>query len=59
MLSIKIKDIHLCQDIEHVYAIVRISPWVTHVLRAGDLVPVGTMLVTSGTMGTVYDTDSQ
>jgi len=45
MLSIIIKDIHPCQDIEHVYAIVRTGPRATHVLRAGDLVPAGTMLV--------------
>jgi len=46
MLSTKIEDIHPCQDIEHVYAIVRTSPRETHVVHAGDLVPVGTMLVT-------------
>jgi len=45
MLSIKIKDIYPCQDIEHVYAIVRESPGATRVVRAGDLVPAGTMLV--------------
>ena len=40
MLSlINIKDIHQCEDIGHVYAIVRISPRATHVVRAGDLVP--------------------
>jgi len=38
--SIKIKDT------AHVYAIVRTSPRETHVVRAGDLVPAGTMLVT-------------
>jgi len=46
MLSIKIKDIHQCQDTKHVYAIVRTSPRATHVVRVGDLVPAGTMLVT-------------
>jgi len=48
MLSIKINDIHPCQDIEHVYAIVRTSPLMTHMVRAGDLVPAGTMLATPG-----------
>jgi len=46
MLSIKIKDIHQCRDTKHVYAIVRTSPRATHVVRVGDLVPAGTMLVT-------------
>ena len=46
MSSIKIKDIHQCQDTKHVYAIVRTSPRATHVVRAGDLVPAGTMMVT-------------
>ena len=48
MLSIKIKDIHQCEDIDHVYAIVRTGPRATHVVRVGDLVPAGTMLVTHG-----------
>jgi len=47
MLSlIKIKDIHQCEDTDHVYAIVRTGPRATHVVRVGDLVPAGTMLVT-------------
>jgi len=48
MLSIKSKDIHPCQDIEHVYAIVRTGSRATRVGRAGDLVPAGAMLVTPG-----------
>jgi len=36
---IKIKDIHQSEDTDHVYAIVRTSSWVTHEVRAGDLVP--------------------
>jgi len=48
MLSlIKIKDIHQCEDTAHVYAIVRTGPRATHIVRAGDLVSAGTMLVTS------------
>jgi len=32
MLSlVKIKDIHQCEDTDHVYAIVRVSPRATHV----------------------------
>jgi len=31
---------------DHVYAIVRTRPRATHVVRAGDLAPAGTMLVT-------------
>jgi len=47
MLSlIQIKYIHQCENTDHVYAIVRTSPLATHVVRAGDLVPVGTVLVT-------------
>jgi len=44
-LSIKIKEFHPCQDIEHVYAMVMTSPRAINVVRAGDLVPAGTMLV--------------
>jgi len=44
MLSIKIKDIHQLEDTDHVYAIVRTSPQATHVVRAGELAPAGTML---------------
>jgi len=44
--SIKIKGLYPCQDIEHVYAMVRTSPRTTNVVRAGDQVPAGTMLVT-------------
>jgi len=45
MLSlIKIKYIHQCEDTDHVYAIVRTRP--THAVRADDLVPADTMLVT-------------
>ena len=47
MLSlIKIKDIHQCEDANYVCAIVITSPRATHVVRGGDLVPAGTMLVT-------------
>jgi len=47
MLSlIKIKDIHQCEDSDHVYVIVRTDPRTTHVVCAGDLVPAGTRLVT-------------
>jgi len=45
-MLIKIKDIHQCEDANHVYAIVRTGPRATYVVRAGDLVPAGTMLVT-------------
>jgi len=48
MLSIKIKDIHQCEDTDHVYAIVRTSPRATQVIHVDDLVPAGTMLVTPG-----------
>jgi len=47
-LIIKIKDIYQCEDTDRVYAIVRTGPWATHVVRTGDLVPAGTMLVTPG-----------
>jgi len=47
MLSlIKIKDIHQCEDTDYVYAVVRTGPWAIHMVRAGDLAPAGTMLVT-------------
>jgi len=47
MLSlIQIKDIHQCEDTDHVYVIFRTSPWATHVVCAGDLTPASTMLVT-------------
>jgi len=36
MLSIKIKDIHQWEDIDHINAIVRTSPRATHVVRAGS-----------------------
>ena len=42
----KIKYIHQSGDTDHVYAIVRTGPRATNVVRAGDLVPAGTMLVT-------------
>ena len=38
---IKIKDIHQCEDTDHVYAIVRTGPQVTHMVPTGDLVPAG------------------
>ena len=47
-LLIKIKDIYQREDTDHVYAIVKTGPLATHVVRAGDLVPAGTMLVTPG-----------
>jgi len=47
-LIIKIKDICQCEDTDHVYAAVRTGPWATHMVRTGDLVPAGTMLVTPG-----------
>ena len=49
MLSIKIKDVHPCQNTEwawDVYAIVRTGPRATHMVCAGNLVPADTMLVT-------------
>jgi len=47
MLSlIKIKDIHQCEDTDHVNAIVRTSPPSAHVVRAGDLAPADIMLAT-------------
>jgi len=47
MLSlIKIKRIHKCEDTDHVYAFVKTGPRATHLVRTGDLVPTGTMLVT-------------
>jgi len=45
-LSIKIKDINQCEDADHIYAIVGTSPRATKVVRVGDLLPAGTMLVT-------------
>ena len=51
----KIKDIHQCKDTDHVYAVVRTRPWATHVVRAGDLAPAGTMLVTPGLNKTHQD----
>jgi len=49
MLSlIKKGDIHQCEDTDHVYAVVRKRPRATHMVRTGDLVPAGTMLVTPG-----------
>jgi len=47
MLSLtKIKDIHQCEDTDHVYAVVRTAPLATRVVHGGDLAPAGTMLVT-------------
>jgi len=43
---IKIKVIHQCEDTDRVYVIFRTSPWATHMVCAGDLVPAGTTLVT-------------
>ena len=45
-IYIIIKDIHVCEDIDHVNAIFRKGPRETHMVLAGDLVPVNTMLVT-------------
>jgi len=47
-LIIKTKDIRQCEDTDHVHAVVRTGPWATHMVRTGDLVPAGTMLVTPG-----------
>jgi len=47
-LIIQIKNIYQCEGTDRVYAIVRTGPWATHLVRTGDLVPVGTMLVTPG-----------
>jgi len=48
MLSlIKYKDTHQCEDNDHVYAIFRTSPRATEVVCAGDMVPTGTMFVTT------------
>jgi len=48
MLSlIKIKDVNQCENIDHVYVIFRTSPRATHMVRAGDLVSAGNMLVTT------------
>jgi len=33
---IKIKDIHQCEDTDHVYSIVRTHRRATHMVRAGD-----------------------
>jgi len=46
VLSLIIKDAHQCQDTDHAYVIVRTSPRATHMVRAGDLLPEGTTLVT-------------
>jgi len=47
MLSlIKIKDIHQYEDTDYVSVIFRTGPRATHMVRAGDLVPGGTTLVT-------------
>jgi len=43
---IKIKDIHQCEDTDHIDAFVRTGPRSTHVVRAGDLAPAGTTLLT-------------
>jgi len=48
MLSMKIKDIYQCEDTDHVYAVVRTGACATHMVRTGDLVPAGTMLVNPG-----------
>jgi len=45
MLSIKIKDIHRCEDTDHVYAVVRTRPQATQVVRVDDLVHGVTMLM--------------
>ena len=42
---INIKDIHQCEDTDHVYVIFRTSPRVTHMVRAGDLVRASITLV--------------
>jgi len=47
---IKIKDIHQCENTDHVYAIVSTGLWATHVVHAGDLAPTGTMLVIPAVM---------
>jgi len=47
-LMIKIKYIYQCADTDRVYAVVRTVLYATHVVRTGDLVPRGTMLVTPG-----------
>jgi len=47
-LITKIKDIYKCEDTDHVYAVVRTGPLATHMVRTGDLVPIGTMLMVPG-----------
>jgi len=42
------KDIHQCENTDHVYANYRTDPRATCVVRVGDLVPAGTMLVIPG-----------
>lgn len=42
----EINDIHLCEDPGRVNAIFRKGPRTTHGVRAGNMVPMGTMLVT-------------
>ena len=39
--------INQCENTDHVHAIIRTSPRATHMVRAGDLVPAGTVLVTA------------
>ena len=52
LLVKKINGILLCEDIDHANAIFRTGSRTTHVVRAGDLVPTGTMLVTPGLQST-------
>jgi len=40
---------------DHVYALVRTSPWATHVFHAGDLVLAGTRLVTPDLQGMCFN----
>jgi len=42
----KNRDIHQCEDTDHVYAFVITGLRATHIVRAGNLAPAVTMLVT-------------
>jgi len=46
ILVIVINDTSQCENVDHVNVIFKIGPWATYVVLEGDLVLVGTTLVT-------------
>jgi len=48
MLLLTIKNIHLCEDSDHVNAMFSTDTQLTHMVFTVDLVPVGTIFVTPG-----------